>query len=136
MNHYRKEHKNQTTGENRKNIEVNNMDINDEYRKLKNNFERLNTLYQESLEENDKVKAEYTAKINEATEKYRAALAENVELKEKVEVLFKLGRGYINKVESPQSNPKDASKNENNKKDSEVKPLLNLVRTWTISPNG
>ena len=62
-------------------------------------FERLNTLFQESLEEVDRVKSEYTAKFNEASEKYRVTLKENEELKEKVEILFKLGRSYIDRVE-------------------------------------
>ena len=76
-----------------------NADIKEEYRKLKNNFERLNTMFQESLEEVDRIKSEYTAKLLEATEKYRVTLTENEELKEKVEILFKLGRGYIDRVE-------------------------------------
>ena len=73
-------------------------DIKEENRQLKNNFERLNTLYQEFLEEGDKVKAEMTAKLHDVTEKYRVTLKENEELKEKVEILFKLGRSYIDKA--------------------------------------
>ena len=37
--------------------------IKEENRQLKNNFERLNTLFQESLEEVDRVKSEYTAML-------------------------------------------------------------------------
>ena len=62
-------------------------------------------MFQESLEENEKMKSEYTAKLLEATEKYRVTLQENEELKEKVEILFKLGRGYIDKTEPRQNTP-------------------------------
>ena len=75
------------------------MDLKEEHRQLRNNFERLNTLFQESLEEVDRVKSEYTAKLLDANERYRVTLKENEELKEKVEILFKLGRSYIDKVE-------------------------------------
>ena len=51
-------------------------DLKEEHRLLKNNFERLNTLFQESLEEVDRVKSEYTAKLHDATEKYRVTLKE------------------------------------------------------------
>ena len=51
------------------------------------------------------MKSEYTAKLLEATEKYRVTLQENEELKEKVEILFKLGRGYIDKTEPRQNTP-------------------------------
>ena len=56
-------------------------------------------MFQESLEEVDRVKSEYTAKLIEASEKYRVTLKENEELKEKVEILFKLGRSYIDRAE-------------------------------------
>ena len=62
-------------------------------------------MFQESLEENEKMKSEYTAKLLEATEKYRVILQENEELKERVESLFKLGRGYIDKTEPRQNTP-------------------------------
>ena len=72
LNHFRKEHKNQEISkENAHEIGSTSGYSNDDYRKLKNNFERLNELYQESLEETDKMKAEYSAKLHEATEKYR-----------------------------------------------------------------
>ena len=56
-------------------------------------------MFQEFLEEVDRVKSEYTAKLIEASEKYRVTLKENEELKEKVEILFKLGRSYIDRAE-------------------------------------
>ena len=73
--------------------------LKEEHRQLRNNFERLNTLFQESLEEVDRVKSEYTAKLLDTNERFRVTLKENEELKEKVEILFKLGRSYIDKVE-------------------------------------
>ena len=62
-------------------------------------------MFQDSIEDNEKMKSEYTAKLLEATEKYRVTLQENEELKEKVEILFKLGRGYIDKTEPRQNTP-------------------------------
>ena len=69
--HFRKEHKKKQTEDN-KNEGASSLE--EEHRQLKNNFERLNTLFQESLEEVDKVKSEYTAKLIEASQKYRVTL--------------------------------------------------------------
>ena len=106
LTHFRNEHMN--TGNSLNKVDNDDgeptINIKEEYRKLKNNFERLNTMFQESLQEVDKVKSEYTAKIAEATEKYRVALKENEELKEKVDILFKLGRGYIDRIEPRKDN--------------------------------
>ena len=82
--------------------------INEKYRQLKNSFDRLNTLFQESLEEVDRMKSEYTAKLLESNEKYRVTLKENEELKKKFDVLFNLGRSYIDKADNKE--PKEASK--------------------------
>ena len=67
---------------------------------LKKNFERLEALFQDSLEEVNQVRSEYEGKLIEANENYRAVKAENVELKERVDILFKLGRSYINRREN------------------------------------
>ena len=75
--------------------------IKEELRQLKNNFERLESLFQDSLEEVNQVKSEYEAKLIEANDRFRTVKAENEELKEKVDVLFKLGRSYINRKENP-----------------------------------
>ena len=53
----------------------------EEIRVLRNNFERLESLFQESLEEVDKVKTEYEANLIEKNDKYTDAKAENEELK-------------------------------------------------------
>ena len=70
-----------------------------ELKSLKNNFERIEVLLQDSLEENEKLKSDYESKLIEANNNLRIVKTENEELNEKVEVLFKLGRGYINKYE-------------------------------------
>ena len=46
------------------------------------------------------VKSDYEAKLIEANDKYRTVKAENEELKEKIDVLFKLGRSYINRKDN------------------------------------
>ena len=66
----------------------------EELRMLKSNFQRLELLFQDSLLQ---VRSEYEAKLIDAKDKYRAVKAENEELKEKVDVIFKLGRSYINR---------------------------------------
>ena len=81
---------------------------------MRNNFERLEQLLQDSLEENNKLNSEYETKLNEANDILRTVKTENEELKEKVEVLFKLGRGYINKHEKKQhDNPITTEDNPN-----------------------
>ena len=76
--------------------------LKEELRVLKNNFERLESHFQDSLDEVDKVRSEYEAKLIEANDKFRDAKAENEELKEKVDILFKLGRSYINRNKNDQ----------------------------------
>ena len=98
VKHYRQKHKkNRPADDNKTPDDIN---LKEEHRLLKNNFERLNALFQETLEELDSVKADFKIKLDEVTEKYREAKIENEELKEKVDILFKLGRGYISKAES------------------------------------
>ena len=61
---------------------------------------RLELLYNDSLDEVGKLKSEYEAKLIEANDKFRNTKVENEQLKEKVDVLFKLGRSYLNRKES------------------------------------
>ena len=65
-------------------------------KELKNNFERLESMYHDSLEDVNQVRSEYQAKITLANDNFTVAKAENEALKEKIDVLFKLGRSYIN----------------------------------------
>ena len=53
-------------------------------------------MYQDSLEEVNNVKSEYEARLIKANDNYVVVKAENEVLKEKVDVLFKLGRSYLN----------------------------------------
>ena len=68
-----------------------------ELRQLRNNFERLEGMYHESLEEVNQVKSEYEAKLIRANDNHARMMSENEVLKEKVDVLFKLGRSYLNR---------------------------------------
>ena len=104
LDHFRKEHKKKPIDDKDHGDNGEEEDLKEEYRLLKNNFERLNTMFQDSLEEVDRVKSEYTAKLVDATEKYRVTLKENEELKEKVEIPFKLGRSYIDRAEPVTTN--------------------------------
>ena len=54
--------------------------LKEDFRSLKNNFERLELLYQDSLDEAEKVKSVYEAKLIEANGKFRDTKAENEEL--------------------------------------------------------
>ena len=76
--------------------------IKEENRVLKNNFARLEAMYHEALEENNKVKSEYEAKLITSNDNYERAQSENEILKEKVDVLFKLGRSYLNNTKHDQ----------------------------------
>ena len=75
-----------------------------EYKELKNNFERLNRLYQESLDSANKAKAEHEARIIKADDDYTRIASQNEALKEKVEVLFKLGRSIIDNRDTSKEN--------------------------------
>ena len=109
IRHYRSTHKEEQSDQvDRAPTEVSNDGVNtteerrlnEELRTLKNNFQRLEQLFKSSVEEVEKVKSDYEAKITEANDKYRMVKAENEALKEKVDVLFKLGRSYINRNET------------------------------------
>ena len=76
--------------------------LQEDNRLLRNNFERLEALYHDALEENNKIKSEYEAKLITCNDNYERAQSENEILKEKVDVLFKLGRSYLNNTKSEQ----------------------------------
>ena len=73
-------------------MDTNGKKTNEEYRILKNNFERLEAMYQDSFEGNNKVKSEYEARLVQANDNYDVVKSENEVLKEKVDVLFKVDR--------------------------------------------
>ena len=63
---------------------------------LENNLGRLETMYHEALEENNNLKSEYEAKLMTANDNLTTATEENEALAEKVDILFKFGRSYLN----------------------------------------
>ena len=67
----------------------------EQYRLLKSSFERLSNMLKATQEEAAQTKMFLTTQLNEATERYSALLAENEELKEKNDLLYKLGKGYL-----------------------------------------
>ena len=77
-----------------------NKELKEEIKVLKSNFERLQLMYHQSLDEVNKVKSEYEAKVMVANDSYRVVKTENEVLKERVDVLFKLGRSYLNNSET------------------------------------
>ena len=116
-----------------------------ELKEIKNNFERLESLYHESLEEVNQVKAEYEAKIIHLNENYEGAKIENEALKEKVDILFKLGRSYIdnatknsNKSDNKKAEPESSRDITNLDDDNEVIEVIEnntsrdeTLRYWT-----
>ena len=116
-----------------------------ELKLLKNNFKRLEGMFHDSLEEMNKVKSEYEGKLIEANDKYRAIKAENEELKEKVDILFKLGRSYINRNEDKQNKEKPSPltenddvetvdiEEENSNDEKDDGDNIDDLRTWTQS---
>ena len=96
-NNYGKHFK-ETHGSEAQNTGLETKNLEDKLRILKKNFERLESMYHDSLEETNKVKSEYEARLLQATDNYTAIKAENEVLKERVDILFKLGRSYLNKT--------------------------------------
>ena len=79
-------------------------DLKEEVRVLKSNFEWLQVMYHQSLDELNTVKSEYEAKLIMVNDNYRVVKTETEVLKGKVDVLFKLGRSYLNNVENKKKN--------------------------------
>ena len=87
--------------------------LKEDLRILQNNFERLEMMYRDALEEVNTVKAEYESKLIKANDSFASAKAENETLKEKVDVLFKLGRTYLNSQKATNNIEKQADKQDN-----------------------
>ena len=77
-------------------------------------------MYHESLDEMNKVKSEFEARIITANDNYEKIQSENEILKEKVDVLFKLGRSYINNSKQKENNSVSESKNSDTVKEIDV----------------
>ena len=67
---------------------------------LRNNLDRLEGLFKDSQEQAEKSKDEYEVKLLEVNDRIRTVEAENIDLKGKHEILFKLCRSYINRFEN------------------------------------
>ena len=122
IGHYRRIHKEDT--EKQVNEAPNSREeerLKNELRILKSNFQRLEQLFHNSVEEVNKVKSEYESKIMEANDRFRVIKAENEELKEKVDVLFKLGRSYINRKETANKEKPELEKKKGVNDDNKIK---------------
>ena len=90
----------------------------DEY---ENNYERLKSIYKESIDEQSKLKDSYEEKLAKANEKLSEYVAEITALKEKNEVLYKLGKIYIDNHEaSMKTNQPDTRKDADSSNSNEV----------------
>ena len=106
-------------------------------KELKNNFERLEWMYHESLENVNQVKSEYEAKLILANDNFTVIKAENEVLKEKVDVLFKLGRSYLNNMQKPKEDSKTKVDNEKDNDSDYIEVIENddenieSLQAWT-----
>ena len=74
-----------------------------ELKQLQHNFERLKVMYNDSLAEADKVKAESETSLIHANDQYSRVLSENIALKEQLDTLYKLSRSYLERYEGSKS---------------------------------
>ena len=119
----------------------NEIKLKEELKFLKKSFQRLETMYHDAREENNTVKSEYEAKLMEANDKIRTITVENEALKEKVDILFKLGRSYINQKENTDSKDdkraEPAKKQTSNASEEEIETVTidencdEDLQTWT-----
>ena len=86
--------------------------LENELRQLKNNMGRLETMYHEALEEANNIKSEYEAKLVIANDTLTMVKKENEVLTEKVDILFKLGRSYLDKTTNTNKDENQDNKNE------------------------
>ena len=68
-------------------------------------------MYHEALDEINQVKSEYESKLVSANDNFCLVKAENETLKEKVDILFKLGRSYIDNTKAEHNQKKDPHNN-------------------------
>ena len=101
---------------------------------MKNNFERLEGMYQEALEETNQVKSEYEARLLQANDSFTVIKAENEVLKERVDILFKLGRSYLEKSNGDskeQMNDNEIEVIEVDKKTDDDQESIENLQTWS-----
>ena len=56
-------------------------------------------MFKDTLDEGEKTKAEYQAKLLEATEEVRVLKSDNTALKERIDILYKLAKSYLDRFE-------------------------------------
>ena len=71
-------------------------------------------MYQDALDDNNKTKDGYEAKVIDLEERLLAERKENESLKERNDILYKLGDGYIKQVEGKQTKSMQDKNNKNN----------------------
>ena len=100
---------------------------------MKNNLGRLETLYHEALEETNNIKSEYEAKLITANDDLTTTKAENEALTEKVDILFKLGRSYLNQTNVTKKNDSMDKKNDDiiEIDDEQTDVNLESLESWT-----
>ena len=84
-------------------VEAENEKLKNEVSKLKEDFERLHSIFETTKTTARKDNHEVDMELSEAREQFRAVKSENVYLKEKNETLFKLGKIVIEKVSEADS---------------------------------
>ena len=67
----------------------------DELKEIKINYERLEKLYHSVLENADKTKAEHELKILQMNDDHARILKQNEVLQERIEIVYKLGKSYL-----------------------------------------
>ena len=105
-----------------------------ELRQLKNNLGRLEAIYHEALEENNNIKSEYEAKLMTVQDDLTTTKAQNEALEEKVDILFKLGRSYLEqgKTTTIKDNTKDKNIDEIIEIDNEQTDVsIESLESWT-----
>ena len=78
-------------------------------------------MYHDSLEEVNRVKSDCEARVIAANDNYTVLKAENEVLKERVDILFKLGRSYLDRNNA--ANNTDKEKKEDSDEEIEVEVI-------------
>ena len=79
----------------------------DNIKYLESNFKRLESLYHEALEAANREKAENDARMMKANDDYARVVAKNEALEERVDILYKLSKSYLenNRENIARNNP-------------------------------
>ena len=108
---------------------------------LTRNFKRLEGMYHESLEEVNQVKSEYEAKLIAANDRFSQTKAQNETLREQVDILFKLGKSYLDQGKTEKNKSNKGNKNQTAENPDVIKVLaedeidLTMEDMITLSKN-